>query len=71
MKCSKCGFKARDINGMRKHYLKKHPGAMKRGRKKARYFPKSGGMPTTVSDASGSYGFCPHCGGRINLYEYR
>ena len=29
MKCSKCGFKARDINGMRKHYLKKHPGAMK------------------------------------------
>lgn len=36
MKCSKCGFKARDINGMRKHYLKKHPGAMKRGPRKRR-----------------------------------
>jgi len=51
MKCSKCGFKARDINGMRKHYLKKHPGAMKhRGPRKVRN--------------SGSYGsnYCPHCG---------
>jgi len=30
MKCSKCGAKAKDINGMRKHYLRSHPGAMKR-----------------------------------------
>jgi len=32
MKCSKCGFRARDIAGLARHYRKKHPGAMKRKR---------------------------------------
>jgi len=44
MKCSKCGVKARDINGMRKHYLKKHPGAMKhKGPRKRRESSRSQG----------------------------
>lgn len=37
MKCKKCGHTSKDINGMRKHYLKAHPGAMKhKGPRKAR-----------------------------------
>jgi len=40
MKCKKCGYRAKDINGMRKHYMKAHPGAMKhRGPRKARRRP--------------------------------
>jgi len=53
MKCKKCGYRAKDINGMRKHYMKAHPSAMKHhGPRKAR------------SVASGG-GYCPHCGGRL------
>ena len=29
MKCKKCGYRTKDINGMRKHYMKAHPAAMK------------------------------------------
>ena len=29
MKCKKCGYRAKDINSMRKHYMKAHPAAMK------------------------------------------
>jgi len=29
MKCSRCGHVTRTLNAMRKHYLKKHPSAMK------------------------------------------
>jgi len=55
MKCSKCGFKARDINGMRKHYLKKHPGAMKHhGPRRSRRVV-----------GQGLSRFCPHCGGAL------
>jgi len=51
MKCKKCGFKGRDINSMRKHYLKAHPGAMKhRGPRKAR------------NSGSNGSNYCPHCG---------
>lgn len=29
MKCKKCGYRTNTLNAMRKHYLKKHPSAMK------------------------------------------
>lgn len=33
MKCSRCGYKCRDIGAMGKHVRKHHPKAMKSGRK--------------------------------------
>jgi len=30
MKCKRCGHRTNTINAMRKHYLKKHPQAMRR-----------------------------------------
>ncbi len=56
MKCKKCGATARDIDGMRRHYLKKHPGAMKR--RKLR-LPK--GARASYAAAGGTR-YCPHCG---------
>lgn len=56
MKCKKCGYRAKDINGMRKHYMKAHPAAMKHhGARRPR--------PSAGSAAAG--GYCPHCGGRL------
>lgn len=57
MKCKKCGHGANDINAMRKHYMRAHPGAMKhRGPRKARTSQYSG---SNVSN------YCPHCGGKL------
>ena len=53
MKCKKCGFKARDIDGMRRHYLKKHPQAMKQRR------------PRRVVAGRSMGHYCPHCGGAL------
>lgn len=54
-KCKKCGFRARDIAGLARHYRKKHPGAMKRKKSKASvrssYTTKTSGM-----------NYCPCCG---------
>ena len=62
MKCKKCGFKARDIAGLAKHYRKAHPGAMKaKGPRRLRAPRATGyeyGNPKT-------YKFCPHCGGAL------
>jgi len=58
MKCRKCGHRAKDINGMRKHYMKAHPGAMKR---RAPRRPRKGQGATVF----GPTYYCPHCGGRL------
>jgi hypothetical protein len=54
MKCKKCGHHARDINGMRKHYLKAHPGAMKHKG------PRVRGMKVSLRQPGDRY--CPTCG---------
>ena len=55
MKCKKCGFRARDIAGLARHYRKKHPGSMKR--KKA---AKASVRSSHTVAAGMSY--CPCCG---------
>ena len=62
MKCKKCGYRAKDINGMRKHYMKAHPAAMKR-RRPAKAHKHRRGEGITVF---GKKFFCPHCGEELN-----
>jgi len=57
MKCKKCGYRAKDINGMRKHYIRSHPEAMKH--KGPRIRPVGKGLTQ-----GGGY-YCPYCGRRL------
>jgi len=61
MKCSKCGATAKDIDGMRRHYLKHHPGAMKRKKKQHRF---AYGSQVKIAKGLKKMGvhFCPVCG---------
>lgn len=54
-KCKKCGFRARDIAGLARHYRKKHPQSMKRKKKGKSSHSKSFTMP-------GGMKYCPCCG---------
>lgn len=54
-KCSKCGFRARDIAGLAKHYHKKHPGSMKRKRSRSK-------KPKGEVSYSAGFKYCPCCG---------
>lgn len=53
-KCKKCGFRARDIAGLARHYRKKHPQAMKRKR--------TGSKPKQSKTMSAGMRYCPCCG---------
>ena len=55
LKCKKCGFRARDIAGLARHYRKKHPQAMKRKRTASK--PK-----ISRAKAAGGMSYCPCCG---------
>ena len=64
MKCKKCGFKGRDINSMRKHYLKAHPGAMKAKRTRSKRAPEFTWreQESAYKDYARVTGKCPYCG---------
>lgn len=41
MRCRVCGYRAKDIEHMGKHYRKKHPRSMARKRKSGKYDKKT------------------------------
>ena len=54
-KCKKCGYRARSIAGLAAHYRKKHPGAMKRKKKRA-------ASVRSPRSPSRGFSYCPCCG---------
>ena len=54
-KCSKCGFRARDIAGLARHYRKKHPQSMRRKKSSKPKHSKSFKVPQGMR-------YCPCCG---------
>jgi hypothetical protein len=65
MKCKKCGHTARTIDGMRRHYLKAHPAAMKhKGPRKPR------AVSVDWQEGRGATTECPWCGKSIVVVKW-
>ncbi len=62
MKCKICGHRTTTLNAMRIHYVKKHPGAMKRKKSRPRV---SGPHPREPLRTASGAEYCRYCGARL------